>query len=98
MSKVSEINKLILALTSLDEIRAASDALRFRHKQLQQVAAYSFGVGAEVKFVARDGRTIFGTIIKISAKTVTVHEKDRGVGTLTWRVTPSLLRAASAAA
>lgn len=94
MNKASEINKLILALTSLDEIRAVSDALRFRHKQLQQAAAYSFGLGAPVKFVARDGRTIVGTIIKISAKTVTVHEKDRGVGTMTWRVTPSMLEAA----
>lgn len=91
MTKTSEINKLILALTSLDEIRAVSDALRFRHKQLQQATAYTFGLGAEVKFSARDGRTVLGKIIKISTKTVTIQQKD---GLLTWRVTPSLLKAA----
>lgn len=87
----NEISKAILALSSFEDIRAVSAALKVRHRELQQRTAWSFGVGSKVQFQDKMGRTIVGAVTKINAKTVQVRADDNFA---TWRVTPSLLRAA----
>jgi len=87
----NDISKAILALSSFEDIRTISAALKVRHRELQQRAAWSFGVGSRVQFQDKLGRTIVGAVTKINAKTVTVRADNSFV---IWRVTPSLLRAA----
>jgi len=87
----NEISKAILALSSFDDIRAVSAALKIRHRELQQRAAWTLGVGSKVQFQDKLGRTIIGAVTKINSKTVQVRADGNFA---TWRVTPSLLRAA----
>ena len=60
-----------------------------RRSALQEEATDNFVVGQAVEFTRKDGEIIQGSIQKINRKTI--HVKTDFV---TWKVSPSLLRAA----
>jgi len=80
------IDATTLRLATLEELRnlnlAVVEALRSREKAM----ADTFVVGDRVKFRAKDGRTITGSVFKINLKTIKVRSIDT-----VWAVTPSLL-------
>lgn len=86
-----EISKAILALSSFDDLKQVTAAVNWRNRELQHRAAWILGVGAKVQFQDKLGRNITGVVLKINTKTVHIKADNSSV---TWRVTPSLLRAA----
>lgn len=60
-----------------------------RRSALQEEATDNFVVGQDVEFTRKDGDIVRGSIQKINRKTI--HVKTDFV---TWKVSPSLLRAA----
>lgn len=68
-----------------DQIRTAFSLLRNRSDDAQRKKAMTFAVGDTVQFEAR-GEMKRGEVKKINSKTVQVR-----VGTVDWRVAPSLL-------
>ena len=67
------ISGTTLRLATLEELRNLNllvvEAIRAR----EQAAAGTFLVGDRVKFTAKDGRTITGTVFKINLKTIKVR-------------------------
>ena len=96
---VSNLCRDILRMDSLTELSALSKqvnaAIKMRYNELQRRKAVSFGVGSRVEFTDKLGNVVTGRILKINPKTVQVRS-DRTM--VTWRVTPSLLRAAKSEA
>jgi len=80
------ISAAALRSATLEDLRYLNllvvEAIRAR----EQAAAGTFLVGDRVKFTAKDGRTITGTVFKINLKTI----KVRSIDTM-WAVSPSLL-------
>lgn len=75
-----------LRSATLEELRnlnlAVVEAIRARETDV----ARAFQAGDRVKFTAKDGRTITGSVAKINLKTI----KVRSIDTM-WAVSPSLL-------
>lgn len=88
---MSKLNEMILALNTMEEIRAIDAALRLRARQIQQLTAWNFRVSDKVKFNDKSGRQLIGTIMKINTKTIKVKIPDTNA---IWNVSPSLLKAA----
>jgi len=86
---MSSATKAIFALTSMEQLREAQNAINVRVREIQIRAAHSFSVGDKVSFKSRYGETITGNIIKINQKTVKVK-----TATTIWNVTGSLLNKA----
>lgn len=90
MKTASEINTAILnGNFTPDEIRAISNAISFKFKEMQRKAAISFMKGDKVKFTTRNGETVVGTVARVNQKTVTVN-----TATSQWKVSGSLLKKA----
>lgn len=87
----------MLNKTTARTIRTANTAIlneiiaevRLRQRTLQAEIGSTFRVGDAVYFDSRTGVRVTGTIVKINQKTIKVATKDS-----TWKVSPSLLRAA----
>lgn len=88
---VSQINRAILALDSLDDVRSVISACKHRFSELQARSRIEFRIGHRVMFAdKRRGVMVEGTIVKINLKTIKV-KSTTGV---TWTVSPSLLERA----
>lgn len=70
-----------------NEAELVREALRTRFDSKRQNAKLSLRVGQRVRFEARGGREVTGTIVKKLRKNVKVHADD-GLG---WRVSPTLI-------
>jgi len=81
------ISGTTLRLATLEELRnlnlAVVEAIRARETDV----ARAFQVGDRVRFTAKDGRTITGSVAKINMKTIKVRSIDT-----VWAVSPSLLQ------
>jgi hypothetical protein len=92
----NSICRSILQMDSLADIATLSKqlntAMKMRYAELQRRKAVSFGIGSRVEFTDKLGNNISGIVLKINSKTVMVKADKSGVS---WRVTPSLLRAAA---
>ena len=92
----NSICRSILQMDSLADIAAMSKqlnaAIKMRYAELQRHKAISLGVGSRVEFKDKLGNNITGIVLKINSKTVMVKADKSGSS---WRVTPSLLRAAA---
>jgi hypothetical protein len=83
--------------TTLKTIRNADVAtineiireIKERQRSLQQEIATSFRKGQAVQFTARRGEVVKGIVEKVNRKTIVVK-----TDLVTWKVSPSLLRAA----
>jgi len=91
VDRVSQINTLILSITSIEEMSQVITAIKFRQRQLQAQKARQFRVTDAVKFTDRQGRELVGIITKVNTKSVKVQVKSTGA---LWTVSPSLLKAA----
>ena len=80
------IDATTLRLATLEELRELNrmvvEAVRAREIDVSR----AFKFGDRVKFTAKDGRTITGSVFKINLKTIKVRSIDT-----VWAVTPSLL-------
>jgi len=80
------IDATTLRLASLEELRELNrivyEAIRARETDVSR----AFKFGDRVRFTAKDGRTITGSVAKINMKTIKVRSLD-----VLWVVTPSLL-------
>lgn len=85
---IKKVIQAIGAVTDRDELNQVSAALRAQYNHLSHMAALSFLAGDSVYFIARRGRRLDGTVMKVNRKTVTVRTTDGMV----WKVGPSLLR------
>jgi len=96
---VSNLCRDIRRMDSSTELLALAKqvnaAIKMRYNELQRRAAASFGVGTHVEFTDKSGNVVTGRVMKINPKTVHVRS-DRTM--VTWRVSPSLLRAAKSEA
>ena len=72
-----------------ETLNAIITQINRRRSALQEEATDSFVVGQDVEFTRKDGDIVRGSIQKINRKTI--HVKTEFV---TWKVSPSLLRAA----
>lgn len=97
MDRIQEIARLVDQCDS-DELRQVWEICKRRSSALAQTKVATFRVGQRVSFTGRDGEELTGIVKKLNMKTASV-EVPRKVGTVefpqTWRVSPSLLRAAS---
>lgn len=75
-----------LRSASLEDLRNLSRAVYEAIRTRELATAQAYRIGDRVKFRAKDGRTITGSVSKINAKTIKVRSMD-----VTWMVTPSLL-------
>ena len=77
----------IFAVDSIDDLRDINLAIKQRWSELDAREALNFKIGDSVKFNSRKrGGILTGIVKKVNRKTVAVL-----VGSVTWRVTPSLL-------
>jgi len=72
-----------------ETLNAIITQINRRRSALQEEATDNFVVGQAVEFTRKDGDIVRGAIQKINRKTI--HVKTEFV---TWKVSPSLLRAA----
>lgn len=87
--------------TKVTDIIASIYATKFTRSELKQInsavvatmrageaeVATQFRIGQRVKFIGRQSRTVFGTVIKVNLKSVKVKADEN----VTWKVSPSLL-------
>lgn len=84
--------RVVNSVNSRQELREMWDALKWRAKQLDAVAAAQFGPGDRVWFVGRHRQTEVGTVTRMHGRSVSVLA-DSG---MKWRVAPTLLRRVTA--
>jgi len=76
-----------LRSATLEDLRDLNRSVVEAIRALETSVGGTFLVGDRVKFTAKDGRTITGTVFKINMKTIKVRSIDT-----VWAVTPSLLQ------
>ena len=80
----------VFSQASIEELRELNrvvyEAIRARETDVGR----AFKFGDRVKFTAKDGRIITGSVFKINLKTIKVRSIDT-----VWTVTPSLLQRAA---
>lgn len=81
--------KVALSEMNINELRQVSEYVSMMFKIQQQRAVSAFSKGDKVSFVSRSGDKIFGTVLKVNQKTVTLSTP---VGQ--YKVSGSLLKAA----
>ena len=89
MSAFEITNSILHGSFTAEEIRAMSQAVSIKFKEMQRVATIRFAKGDKVKFETRSGEIITGTVARINQKTVTVNTPNSQ-----WKVSGSLLRRA----
>lgn len=87
MSAFEITNSILHGNFTAEEIRALSNAVSFKFKEMQRRAAVSFSKGDKVTFTTRNGEKVTGTVARVNQKTVTVNTT-----TSQWKVSASLLR------
>lgn len=90
MKTVREINAAILAGEfSVEDLRSIWDTVKLANQRASLVKVRNFMVGDKVRFKARGGLTVHGTVTKIAVKNLLVAT-DRG----NYRVPANMLEAA----
>ena len=89
MSAFEITNSILHGSFTAEEIRALSNAISFKFKEMQRVATVRFAKGDKVSFPTRSGETITGVVARVNQKTVTVNTPNSQ-----WKVSGSLLRRA----
>lgn len=79
--------KLALSDMNMAELRQVNEYLSMMFKQQIRKASLTFSRGDEVKFDHPSEGTVFGKVVKINSKTVSVVTKEGSH----WRVAGSLL-------
>ena len=80
------ISAATLRLATIDELRELNRAVCAAIRARETDVSRAFKFGDRVRFKAKDGRTITGSVAKINLKTIKVRSLD-----VLWAVTPSLL-------
>ena len=89
MSAFEITNSILHGSFTAEEIRALSNAISFKFKEMQRMATVRFAKGDKVKFETRSGETITGVIARVNQKTVTINTP-----TSQWKVSSTLIRRA----
>ena len=80
------ISAAALRSATLEDLRDLNRSVVEAIRALETSFACAFLVGDRVKFTAKDGRIITGSVAKINMKTIKVRSID-----VMWAVSPSLL-------
>lgn len=80
------LRKEILAITTIEEWKEATELMGRLLTHLKLVAATKFHIGDKVFFI-HNGEKILGTVKKVNSVTIKVVTEKRGQ----WRVSPTLL-------
>ena len=90
MATIQEINSTIIggAFTN-EQLDSIMMAVKFARNQLATMNKFTFRAGSKVKFVGRQGETVFGDVTKVNRKFILVKS-----GMTTWRVPANMLTAA----
>jgi exosome complex RNA-binding protein Csl4 len=89
----NNVKTVLTGIRSLsnEDTKIVIAALNARIKELRDAKATTFSVGQRVSFESRKaGGTVYGLVQKVNKATIVV-KTDLG---MTWRVTPTLLKAA----
>ena len=90
MSTIQEINATIIGGSFTNEqLDSIMMAVKFARGQLATQAKFTFRAGSKVKFVGRQGETVFGDVTKVNRKFIIVRS-----GMTNWRVPANMLSAA----
>ena len=81
------ISATTLRTASIEELRNLATVLHEAIRTSEYFTGRTFKLGDRVRFTAKDGRTITGSVAKVNQKTVKVRSMD-----VLWAVTPSLLQ------
>jgi len=94
MTTAQEVKSAIIAGTfTNDELNTIADAIRYARSQLTQQKKREFFPGSAVKFTSgRTGKTVYGTVLKVAIKYVTVSENGNTFSK--WRVPANMLESA----
>ena len=93
---MSAATRAILAITNIEDLREAQDALQVKYREIQRLSAMAFRVGDIVSFNSRNGQKITGIVNKVNQKTVSVKTSPTlNSPASNWKVSPSLLRKVS---
>ena len=90
MATIQEINSTIIggAFTN-EQLDSIMMAVKFARNQLATKNKFTFRTGSKVKFVGRQGETVFGDVTKVNRKFIIVRS-----GMTNWRVPANMLEAA----
>ena len=95
------VNAILTSNLSQADMNAIANAFNTKRKMNTMVAVAQWKRGDRVTFVARSGKTITATVLKVNQKTVTYEalltadEVRRGLIPMSWNVSPSLLKKAA---
>lgn len=90
MATIQEINSTIIGGSFTNEqLDSIMMAVKFARNQLATMNKFTFRAGSKVKFVGRQGETVFGDVTKVNRKFILVKS-----GMTTWRVPANMLTAA----
>ena len=94
MLTLQEVNSAIIAGTfTNDQLSSMIDAIKYARAQLTKQKKREFFPGSMVKFTSsRTGKTVYGTVLKVAIKYVTVSEN--GATFAKWRVPANMLESA----
>jgi|TARA_B110000503_G_C7098963_1_gene392926 formylmethanofuran dehydrogenase subunit D len=85
----------IRQLKTQDEVNTVIEAIKLQMNHLSRKNIRQFVSGDKVKFTARNGTVVVGTVKKVNQKTVLVSQPNLGMfGTTTYKVPASMLVAA----
>ena len=57
---MSAATRAILAITNIEDLREAQDALQVKYREIQRLSAMAFSVGDKVSFNSRTGQKKIG--------------------------------------
>ena len=85
----------IRQLKTQDEVNLVIEAIKLQMTYLSRKNIRQFTKGDKVKFTARNGTVVVGTVDKVNQKTVLVKQNNSGMfGTTTYKVPAAMLVAA----
>ena len=91
---INDLNRAIMFQKwDNDQLNSMVQALKYARGQLTKQNIRSIQMGAKVKFVDRNGRSVTGEVTKVAKKFVTVKTQQGMFGT-SWRVPANMLEAA----
>ena len=90
MATIQEINSTIIGgVFTNEQLDSIMMAVKFARNQLATKNKFTFRAGSQVKFVGRQGETVFGEVTKVNRKFIMVRS-----GMTIWRVPANMLEAA----
>ena len=91
----NNIAENIRQLKTQDEVNLVIEAIKLQMTYLSRKNIRQFIKGDKVKFTARNGTVVVGTVDKVNQKTVLVKQNNPGMfGTTTYKVPAGMLAAA----